>query len=139
MAIADVITELRRIEATLPGVKAAYDATPESMTVMPCFVNYPISGESKTDAATMLTEFHTIVSELHVARGVLPVAEATARPFIERFIDAVWKGLYVDRLNHSVTTVNAIRYRYVTFTAGDDVHIGIRFETDIKILRTYEV
>lgn len=126
-----VITQLATVETAIAGVAVAHDQTPESLGSLPAFVNYPSSGEA-VHMATDSYELHTIIAELHVARGDQKVAEATARPFIQLFFNAVFAD---DTLAGTCATVRGIRYRYGGLTFAGVEHIGVRFEVDVKLRR----
>jgi len=135
MGVAEVITRLATLEAALSGVKRAHDETPESLAEMPAFINYPRRGTiTPGDPPGQIKGLHTIVSELHIARGILPEAESVARPFISSFPIKVADDFNDGKLNGTVDALLEIRYEYGQLPWGEkEIHMGIRFETDVKL------
>lgn len=131
-AFEDVLTQLATVERTITGVKEAYDRTPEKLVVFPSFINYPARGETTMEAASQLHSLYTVVCELHVMRGVLPEAEAVARPFINRFEDAIFAD---PTLDSTVSVVNAVRHNYGSVEYAGEQHMVCRFEVDFKLRR----
>lgn len=133
MTVAAVLTQLATVEATITGIKRAHDETPESLSEFPCFINYPRRGTvtpAPGGVALAIKGLHTVVCELHITRQDLPTAESVARPFIDRFVKAVWAD---PKLGNTVDTVNEIRYEYGRLEFGREQHLGIRFEVDFKL------
>ena len=128
-----VITQLATVEAAIAGVAVAHDKTPESLGSLPAFINYPSSGEALHEAGTS-RELHTIIAEVFIGRGDQKVAESTARPFINLFMDAIWAD---DTLASTCATVRGIRYRYgaLPWPGVEGGYVGVRFEVDIKLQR----
>lgn len=133
MTIAAIITQLATVEATISGVVAAYDETPESLNEFPCFINYPISGTYKCGSGTQKAGIQTIGVELHVTREVLPEAEAVARPFIDLFTDAIFADIQLDNTCVSVTE---IRWEYGELKFANETHLGIKFMLDVSVRET---
>ena len=76
MTVAAVITQLAAIEGALSGVKVAHDETPEGLADMPCFINYPVRGETTGGPPGVMKGIHTVAAEVHLTRSDLPTAEA---------------------------------------------------------------
>lgn len=130
-ALETVLSKLATIEATITGIKRAYTTVPESMAEFPCFVNLPRRGTAKLMSG-VVQDIYTLKVELHVARGVLPEADALARSFINAFEDKLLADV---TLGGTVDTTNEIRHEYVMFPVGREFHLGIMFEVDIKMRR----
>jgi len=124
-----VFTALAALERDITGVKAAHDKTPESIMDMPAFINMPSRGETIFGPYHEFESHSTIIAELHVARGNLPQAETVARPFLNRFEDMLSTNI---TLSGTVDTVKGMRSSYGVLQFGNDMHLGWRFEIDIK-------
>ena len=129
-SIQAVITKLAEIEAGLSGIKAAYDETPEALTVFPCFINYPRRGTYKCGGGPTKEGTQTIRCELHVTRQILPQAETVARPYIDSFVDAVFAD---PNLGGACVMVTEIRWEYGNLEFAGETHLGIQFEVDCRI------
>jgi len=125
----NVLTALAALEASITGVSVAHDKMPESLNDFPCFINLPSRGETIFGPADQMESHDTIIAELHVARGILPEAETMARPFKNRFEDMLCNNI---TLSGTVSTINAVRGSYVVLQLGVEIHLGWRFEIDIK-------
>lgn len=136
MAIEDIITQLAALEATITGVKNAYDETPEALGPLPAFINYPRLGRLHFSTADGKQNDHTIRCDLLVARGHLPTAENLARPFINRFQVKLAANI---TLGGTVSTINDIRYEYGEIKIAEESFVGIRFEVDVKEIGTITV
>lgn len=130
-ALESVLSQLATTEATISGIKRAYTTIPEGMAEFPCFVNMPRRGSS-VRMSGVVEDQYTIKVELHVARAVLPEADALARSYITAFEDKIWTD---PTLNATVTTVNDVRHEYVVFPVGRELHLGVIFEVDVKLRR----
>lgn len=127
-----VITQLATMEATISGVAVAHDQTPESLGSLPAFINYLSAGEA-WQMATDSYELHTIVAELFCGRGDLKVAESTARPYFQLFVNALFADPTLS--GTCATVVSPIRYRYGTLTFAGVEYVGFRFDVQVKIRR----
>ena len=133
--IQGVITLFQTVEATITGVNVAYDNMPEALPSLPAFVNYPARGEFYTESEPNMVGVFTIVSELHVARGDLVQAETLARPFIYRFPNAIFGAATI--YDGGVEAIERIRWVYGELQFAGETHLGIRFETDVRLRTSY--
>ncbi len=127
-ALEDLITQLVVVETAISGVAAAHAAVPEALGSMPAFINFPSAGSAEMTPGVS-HELHTVVAELHVARGDQKVAEAAARPFIQLFLNALWAD---PTIGGKCDSVNEVRYRYGRLDWNEEHHLGIRFEVDLR-------
>jgi len=136
MAIQDIITQLAALEATITGIKNAYDETPEALGALPAFINYPRLGRLHFSTSDGKQNDHTIRCDLLVARGHLPKAENLARPFIDLFQVKLAANF---SLGGTVSTIKEIRYDYGVIEYAGESFVGIRFEVDVKEIGTITV
>ena len=128
MTLAAAIADLQAKALTLSGVKDAPVNPPESANVFPFVVSYARSGNFQPGAG-WANYFHTIFTEFHVARQLLPVAIATALPYAESFGAKI---LADPQLSGTVQEVREVRYTFGRLSWGDIETIGFRFEVDVK-------
>lgn len=129
MSVAAIIHALTVIEAGLPGVRSAFEFTPEGVGALPCFINYPVQGNyavgSLGECAATIT--HVVGCDYLISRGNLSSAEKQARPII----DAFWGAIVADpTLNGSCSDAFAepMTYSYAVekFGGQDVLVIGFR-------------
>jgi len=131
-ALEDIFTQLQTIEAAITGVNKAYNQTPEAISVLPCFINFPGSSEAVA-VAGVSKGIYIVISKLFVNRAQgLSGAESAARPFLNRFEDAI---LGNPTLNSTVNSVLAVRSTYGEMMYGGEVYLGFRFEIEFKLER----
>lgn len=126
MAIESIITQVAAIQSGITGVKKAWDTSPESVNELPCFVNFPASGDVPWPRVPNLRKVtHTIKMQLMVQRGGdLAGAESQLRPFVDRVISTFDQKL---TLNGTAQSSGISRYEYgVVQYAGVD-YLGIVF------------
>lgn len=135
MSVSAVIGALVAVQSAIAGVKKAYEFTPESVGALPCFINYPVSGEmSATGLAICDThDAHVIGCDYLVSRGNLASAEMQARPMIDAFKTAI---LANKTLNG--TCANAlyepIRYEYLVEKFGGQDVLIVSFRLTCLVL-----
>lgn len=133
--MATLLDSIHYVQSTvgaIPGISSAPDAPPESINQFPFALTYSSRGtlERMSDWTKGL---HTIVCEIHFSRQNLPRAIEQAMPYLELFINAIWSD---PTLGATVSTIkDAIRYEFgfLPWGGASDVHIGFRFEIDVKI------
>lgn len=130
----DILAQLATIEAAITGVAAAHEMTPEALGSLPAFTNQPIAAESHLSAGKLCKGLYTIRSTLWVARGDLKVAENTARPFLNRFEDAIFTDPTLG--GKCETVVGPIRATYGTMLWAETPYIGWTFDLTVKKERT---
>lgn len=91
MSVEAIIRKLVAMQLALPNVRAAHEFAPESVAALPCFINYPVSGEFRlnTFGNCGTNDTHVIGCDYLVSRGNLVGAEKMARPMIEAFKSAI--------------------------------------------------
>ena len=125
MSLQAILSQLATLEADIEGIRAAYDETPEGLSVFPCFINYPQRGELHWAASDFARSDHTIVCELHVTRQSLPQDEALARPFVGLFRNMIVGHITLEGTCEQV--LPPITYEYGRLTFGTETHLGVRF------------
>jgi hypothetical protein len=127
-----IIDVLVAHEVGITGTYATYDETPESFGMGPAWLNFPMSGEL-TAQTGWGEDVHTIGCACVKRRSLLPADEATMRPMITRFADAIHADL---SLGGRVEHVGAIRYRYGligALSSETEPVFGVLFEVDVKV------
>ncbi len=133
-AINEIQIELLQVE----GIKVAPegDKLPESMGKFPFGITYPRSGQEQFPSEGWVKALHTVFTEVHVSRALLPAAMRLAVPIEQEFIDRM-------RRNPTLTTkvdfiVQPILYTFGRLDWGTvrDAHLGYRFEITFKIERS---
>jgi hypothetical protein len=131
MSLQLAIQDIQAKALTLSGMKEAPNYAPEAINQFPFTVTYPARGvwERHSDWKKGL---HTVVTEIHIARQVLPKAIETAMTYENTFPNKIWSD---PKLSNTIDTVNEIRYTFGFLAWGGerDAHIGWRFEIDMKI------
>lgn len=128
MTVDAIIHQLAIIQATLPGVKSAYEYVAESAAALPCFINYPDSGEFKSvGAAGCITQdIHVVGCDYFVSRGNLPSAERLARPIIEQFRAAIAADPTLGG-NCKNALYGAMTYEYLVTKFGGQEVLSVMF------------
>lgn len=135
MSVEAIITQLVAIEGAIAGVKKAYEFTPESVGALPCFINYPISGEIVSSGLgnCSASETHVIGCDYLVSRGNLASAEQQARPMIEAFKNAIMGNV---GLNGSCASAlsEPITYEYLVEKFGGQEVLVVSFRLTCLVL-----
>ena len=130
MSVGNIITQLAAIETGIAGIKRAYDKTPDSLSELPCFINFPVSGEYIRDPMRRVVR-HTIRAQLYVTRSDLLSAEAQLRPFLELVFNALDADL---DLGASCDYHRITRYDYGALIFAKVVYLGMSFDLEVSEL-----
>lgn len=132
MSLQDAIADIQAKVLTLSGIKEAPNYAPEAMNQFPFSVSYATSGTWAIPSGGWKKGLHTIITEIHIARGILPKAIETAMPYCESFPNKIFSD---PKLSNTVDTVNEIRYTFgfLSWAGEKEVHIGWKFEIDLKM------
>ena len=125
MSLETIIDTLRTHVENLTGLERVYDDPPEAMNEFPCAIVYAFRGTYEPNAAGGRS-FHTLVTEIHQSRQVLPEAMDAAKVWPDRFY-AELKGA-TDLHIVGPWTYIATGLQYAT-----EMHYGVRFETQVKV------
>ncbi len=134
----DAINEIQLEVLQLEEVKQAPEGEklPESMGAFPFGVTYPRSGQEEFPSAGWVKAMHTVFTEIHVSRVILPAALKLSVPMEEEFITRLRRN---PTLSGTVDTIRMpIVYSFGRLDWGTvrDVHLGYRFEITFKIERS---
>jgi hypothetical protein len=128
--LSGAVTRLQAIAGALDGIKAAPDAPTESSRVFPFAISYPRAVNATPVTGGITRRLNTLVTEIHCARVLLPVAVPQATAYGDAFPAAVWDDpTLAGNCNH----VNAVRGEFVTFEYAGVTTIGWSFEIDVKM------
>lgn len=131
MTISAAILDLQTKLASL-GMKIPPSGPPESANVFPFGVSYISNGRLEIESASWGRNFHTIFSEIHTSRQLLPQAISKAMSYIEPF----FMLLAADpTLGDTISNIVDVRYKFGKLEWGGVETIGERFEIDVKILQ----
>lgn len=136
MALRDVVTNLQSKAAALSGVKEAPIDPPESANQFPFAVTYVRSGEWHAESAGFSHALVTLVTEIHIARQILPLDVKKALPYFETFLQSILNDL---DLGNTVDTVPLIEFEFGGMSYGEQdgvpiSTIGWRFTlSDVKV------
>lgn len=132
MSLQSAIADIQAKALTLTGIKEAPAYAPEAINQFPFVVSYAARGTWTGQSGGWKKGIHTVITEIHIARGILPKAIETAMPYCESFPNKLWGD---PKLSTTVDTINEIRYTFGFLSWGGekDVHIGWKFEIDMKI------
>lgn len=127
----NVFDELTTIQEGIEDTKVALPTAADSLSEFPHWINYLRSGEFIGQSKGWGIGTHTIVSELHIMRGSLPLDEAVIRPYLRPYYTALHND---PTLGDTITQVLAIRYRFIGWEySPKEKHVGIEFEIDIEV------
>lgn len=131
MSIQTIIAALVEIQSGLPDVENAFEYLPESVSALPCFVNYPIRGEISEMTSCESEGVHAIGCDYLISRGNISSAEEQARPMIENFSSAL---LSDSTLGGTCLTAFAspLRYEYIVSDYGAQKVLIVSFVVTIK-------
>ena len=124
------IVEIQRLVSELTGIKIAPPEITESVGEFPASLCYANTGTYGTQSAGMIEGLHTLVCEIHIARGMLVGAIKQAMPYAEAFPQKIFAS---PKLADTVSTINEIRYGFGELKYSGHITIGYRFEIDVKI------
>lgn len=124
------VQAIQDVAITVTGIKQAPDYPPEQINEFPFALCYPGSGSFGDGPAGSRLGLHTIILEIHTARGQLPYAVAA----VIGYGDAVTAALLSDRtLARAVDCINGpITYTFGPLGWGGQDTIGWRFSIPVK-------
>ena len=126
----DAIARIQYHARSLDGMREAPDYVPESANQFPFAISYYRTGNTIFEAG-WLKGLHTIYSEIHVARQILPSAIRAAMPFYDSLLAALEGD---PRLNNTVDTIiSPVVHSFGRLEFGGQETIGWRFEITVKI------
>jgi hypothetical protein len=135
----DAVQALQALLAALPGVRASTNYPPEAMGQFPFAVAYPASGSFWVMGAAWSQDFHNIIAEVHLSRGLLPITVQTAMPLYEQVRNALALN---PTLGGVVDTIHgeeqAVTYRFGRLEWADEKHIGWQFTIRVKLSSNLE-
>ncbi len=127
MSLANVMTGISQVEATIANVKRAYDKAPPALNEFPCFVNFPDTGDIDRTPSLRMTKHHLKLL-LYVLKGAaLPESEAKLRPFLDSTLNAFDSNL---TLKSNCNNSRITRYSYGVLTYAGQQYLGITFDLD---------
>lgn len=131
MSLQTIIAALVVKQLELPQVVNAFEYLPESVTALPCFVNYPIGGAIAEITNCEYEGTHQIGCDFLVSRGNIASAEEQARPIIEAFSE---KLLNDPTVNGTCITAFAdpLRYSYLVTEYGNQKVLTVSFVVTVK-------
>ena len=128
MSIESIITAIAAIQKTITGVKRAHDNSPESLSELPAFVNYPAYGDIGRAAGLRMTT-HLVKMQLYVTKRVdLAREEAKVRPFIALVLNKFDANL---RLTETASVSGITHYDYGVLSYGGTPYLGISFDLEV--------
>ncbi len=122
-----IIAALVVLEKAVAGVREAYDSTPETLNVFPCFRNMLRTEETGWGSFGRLEVRYNILAVCHVARVYLPSDEVLCRPIVNKFRAAVFAD---STLGGLVANVEKMTATYGAAEWADETHLVIRFELE---------
>jgi hypothetical protein len=131
--IEDLVGQIQTIARQVAGVRAAPNLPPEDLNQFPFLVTYPQQGRLGYTPQGWYQDFHTVVTEAHVARRELPRDAEAAYPFARSIPDALFNEV---SLSSSASSLNRIRYTFGGLGWGSDGEpntLGFRFYSEIKV------
>lgn len=125
---------IQNIQAKLKAlgdVKIPPNGPPESINVFPFGVSYLSSGNLELESEGWARHFHTIFSEIHVSRQLLPQSITKAVSYIEPFFSSLMND---PTLGGTIANIVVVRYKFGRLEWGGLETIGERFEIDVKLM-----
>jgi len=124
MALRDAITRLQSHAGALSGMKEAPIDPPESANQFPFAVSYVRGGTWHVEGAGFSHALVTLVSEIHIARTLLPLDIQLALPFFEPFLR---KLLNDQTLNDTVENIGDVDFSFGAMEYAGQPTIGWLF------------
>lgn len=130
----NAIAKLQAHALALTGMKSA-PTTPTNAdnVIYPFAITFDKRGSLLQESAGYGFNLCTLVTEIHVANGimglVIPLAMSFSEPFMQKLIND-------PKLGGTVDTTNDIRYTFGRLGPEDTDDIGYVFEIDVKIKLT---
>jgi len=122
VALRDAIARLQSHAISLSGVKEAPIDPPESANQFPFAISYVRSGSWHVESAGLSHAFVVLVTEIHVARNILPLDIQAALPFFEPFLR---KLLADQELNGTVNNIGNVDFSFGAMQYGEQGDIPI--------------
>lgn len=131
MSVQTIIASLVAMQSGLLNVENAFEYLPESVSALPCFVNYPIRGEILEVTSCESEGVHAIGCDYLVSRGNISSAEEQARPIIKNFSSALRSD---STLGGTCLTAFAspLRYEYIVSDYGSQKVLVVSFVVTVK-------
>ena len=130
MALRDVIDNLQAHALSLSVVNSAPTNPTETEPRFPFAISYPRTASNlMIQSAGWGKGIHTVWTELHFNRSILPVAVAQAIPVFEAFM----RKLVGDPTLGGAGTITDIGYTFGRLEWGEVETIGWRIEIGVKI------
>ena len=127
----DIVTQLQRYAATLPGMRQAPAKIPETPGEFPFAVSILRRGDWRVAPAGVMASLPaTFATQIHLARRDAPNDYATATPLGPLYAELLWQNPTLAGL---VSTINAVRGRFVFLEYGGTATVGWDFEIDAKV------
>lgn len=130
MNLEAIIANLQAKAAALSGIVEAPAEPPEQPNQFPFAITYLRNGRLEFITLDMDIFIHTVVTEIHIARQLLPAAIKLAIPYGNTFPLAVRAD---PRLGGTVSTILEMRYQFGELNYGKVKTIGYAFELDFKV------
>ena len=129
MTIQNVITQLATLEATITGIAAAHDETPESINQFPTFLNFPAEGSFDRHMAHGIRRHtYTIKAQLFFGKADQKSAESKARPFLYLFMEMLDTHIF---LNNSCITSKLAHWAYGKLEMNKTIYLGYDFDIEV--------
>lgn len=125
MALETVIDLVRAHVENLDGLERVYDDPPESLSEYPCAIVYVLRGNYEANAAGGRS-FHTVVTEIHHSRQVLPEAMDAAKVWPDRMFAELKAATDLHIIWPMPYLAGGLQY-------GSETHYGVRFELQCKV------
>jgi hypothetical protein len=125
MTLNTAIDTLRGYVSGLTGMRRVYDDPPEAMSEYPCAIVYVLRGNYEANAAGGRS-YHTLITEIHHTRQVLPEAMDAAKVWPDRMFAALKGVTDLDIIWPMAYQAGGLQY-------GSEQHYGVRFEVQVKV------
>ena len=127
----DIVTQLQRYASTLPGMRQAPAKIPETANEFPFAVTILRRGDWQIAPAGVMASLPaTFATQIHLARRDAPEDYSRATPLGPLYAETLWTNPTLAGL---VSTINAVRGRFVFLEYGGVATIGWDFEIDAKV------
>lgn len=139
MTVQAAIERLQVHAGNCTGVKAAPADPPDNLSAFPFAITYLERGQLLAESSASGRDLHTIITEFHVNRTLLPAAIRTAIAFIEEFGDLLRNDPTLDGSCDTIpmNAAENVSYEFGRLEYGSIQTLGIRFRIPVKIRRSY--
>lgn len=127
----DAIARIQTIARGLTGMVEAPEYPPENMMQFPFAMTYYRQGNTTLQMGWR-KGLHTVFTEFHLARQLLPGTVKAAMPFYERFLAAIEDDPTLDGTVSTVISPILHTFGWLEYGSQDNKHIGWRFEVTFK-------